>query len=399
MAYHTFFSQAQLMPPIEELVQALDSLLLRVSSHRPERTAALHELLNNLLRPSAIYRLLSSRLTVIEVLYCLATLRKDKQIEQIDDTHGGLLRLCGPAAEAPPSPSLGLHLIDDDAVQARDGFREILTDLLADKKSAYSQSVETYETLVRRYKMMQAFGDLHHRSLLLLGDDALFSLFLAVHGYKQRVVVADIDADLLNTIARVAYRQGFHNIEVVQHDMLRPLPEQLRGRFDCFAVNGFKDVGGLMMFVCRALESVAEPTGLRAGYLNYGNHEMLSAAQVADEFRIHTLLNQFGVFIDYSAPCPETHVNVEFCRAFARSVHEASEVQDDTQRWQVCESILLQLKQQVFGHLSWVAMDNFPRIQLSPLKMARCRIHECQWPEIRKFARLGQMYAGRQKAS
>lgn len=386
------------MPSIDNLSSELDAMLASVCGRRTEQPAAVTELLNTLLAPSTVYRLLSSRLTVIEVLFCLASLRKDGQVSPIDDLHGGRFGLTRTVAEAGRWASRGLHLVDDGAVQAREGFRDILSELLADKKSAYSQSVETYETLIRRYKMMQAFGDLQHASLLLLGDDALFSLFLAVHGYKRRIVVADIDGDLLGTIARVAERQGFSNIEVVQHDMLQPLSASLRGAFDCFAVNGFKDVGGLMMFVCRALESLAEPTSLRAGYLNYGNHEVLSEAQVADEFRIHTLLNRFGVFVDYSAPCPETHVNAEFCAAFSRSVHEASEVGAPAQRWQACEQILVRLKQE-FGELSWVAMESFPRIQLSPLKMARCRVHQCNWPEIRKFSRLGQMYAGREKTT
>lgn len=386
------------MPPIDNLVAKLASTLERVPNDSAVRVAALHELLHTLAVPRGVYRLLSSRLTVLEILYIVSSLAKIGLVAQVDGAGGGRFAITDPGNSFPVTPSLGLHLVDCNSVQTRDGFREILVDLLADKKSAYNQSVETHETLIRRLKMMQAFGDLNHSSLLLLGDDALFSVFLAVHGYDRSIVVADIDADLLMVIERLAKRHGFKNIEVVQHDMLQPMPERLRGKFECFAVNGFKDVGGLMMFVCRALESLVEPTSLRVGYLNYGNHEVLSSTQSADEYRIHSLLNKFGLFVDYAGPCPETHVNEQFCASFALRVSELATIGDDELRLQACVAALARMKQE-FGDLSWVAMESFPNIQLSPLKMARCRIHHLNWPEIRKFARLGQMYAGRRQTA
>lgn len=352
--------------------------------------AALDDLLAKLGRPQRIYQLLSSRLTVRQVLWCLAQLLADERVGQVPGTDAP--RFVWQGAPHTPAPGHGLHLVSDDCLQLNPHFREILADLVSDKQNRYSQSIETYETLVRRYKIMQSLGDLNHEALLLLGDDALFSLFLAVHGYRRQIVVADIDPQLLATIARVAAQQGFDNIEVVHYDVFESLPPSLRGRFDCFAVNGFKDLGGLLMFVGRALQALKAPAAMASGYLNFGSHEVPSAARVQEEAQLYQTLLRFGMYLDYCVPCPETHVGPDFEQAFSASVRRLAQV-PPALRLAAC-AVELQGLYRDFQQLSWVQMANFPDIQLSPLKMGRCRVVERNDREISRFLRLGQFYAG-----
>lgn len=368
----------------------LQTGLAMLPSALPADPAALDDLLSKLTTPQRVYQLLSSRLTVRQVLWCLAQLLAEGQLRVVPG--GSPQRFVREGPDETPLPGCGLHLVGDDSLRLNPHFREILTDLISDKQSQYSQSVETYETLIRRYKIMQSLGDLNHEALLLLGDDALFSLFLAVHGYRRRIVVADIDPQLLATIARVAAQQGFNNIEVVQYDVFQPLPQSLVGQFDCFAVNGFKDLGGLLMFVCRALQALKAPPAMRSGYLNFGSHDVLSVEQVRQEVEMHQALLRFGLYLDYCVPCPETHVCSAFEEAFSASAQRLAEV-PPVLRVQACEREL-QALYQAFSHLSWVQMRNFPDIQLSPLKMGRCRVVERNDREISRFLRLGQLYAG-----
>ncbi|WP_339434672.1 bis-aminopropyl spermidine synthase family protein [Pseudomonas orientalis] len=377
---------------MEDFVEIKSRLQMGLSA-LPSRVAvdeaALDDLLSKLAEPRRIYQLLSSRLTVRQVLWCLVDLLAHGQLRQVIVANQYRWVRAGESEQR--LPGQGLHLVGDDCLQLNPRFRDILADLLNDKKSQYSQSVETYETLIRRYKIMQSLGDLNHANLLLLGDDALFSLFLAVHGYRQSIVVADIDPHLLATIDRVAGEQGFSNIEVVEYDVFQPLPPALVGRFDCFAVNGFKDQGGLLMFICRALQSLKAPAAMRSGFVNFGSHEVQCAHQLNLEAQMHATLARFGVYMDYTVPCPETHVCEAFEDAFGASIPALARLSAE-QRQQACDEALGVLRQR-FADLSWVEMDNFPDIQLSPLKMGRCRVVQRHDREVSRFLRLGQLYA------
>ncbi|WP_416773107.1 bis-aminopropyl spermidine synthase family protein [Pseudomonas sp. RHF3.3-3] len=374
---------------MHNLVQLRERLL----AHLPARLAApaqeqaaLDDLLSKLTRPRRIHQLLSSRLTVRQILHCLVELLAEGQLQLIREQAVPQLVLGTPLGAL---PGHGLHLVDDACLRLEPRYREVMADLLSDKKSIYDQSIETFETQIRRYKIMQSLGDLNHGNLLLLGDDALFSLFLALHGYRQRIVVADIDRDLLATIERTCRAQAIDTIEVVEYDVFQPLPEQLQGRFDCFAVNGFKDLGGLLTFICRGVQSLA-PTA-DVGYVNFGNHEVQDATQRAMEVQIHQALLRFGLYMDHCVPCAETHVSEAFEQAMLHGVLECAALPGE-RRAQACEQWLETLAER-FADLSWVRMHSFPDIQLSPLKLGRCRVASDNRREVSRFLRLSQLYA------
>ncbi|CRI58556.1 bis-aminopropyl spermidine synthase family protein [Pseudomonas sp. CCOS 191] len=351
-----------------------------------QEQAALDDLLSKLTRPRRLFQLLSSRLTVRQVMHCLVELLAQEHLRPVHEPHAIRLVLTAPGQAL---PGQGLHLVDDACLRLEPRYREVMADLLSDKKHVYAQSIETFETQIRRYKIMQSLGDLSHRNLLLLGDDALFSLFLALHGHRQRIVVADIDSDLLSTIERACQTHGIDTIEVIEYDVFKPLPERLKGRFDCFAVNGFKDLGGLLTFICRGVQSLA--TGADVGYVNFGNHEVQDASQRAMEAQIHQALLRFGLYMDNCVPCAETHVSESFEQAMLHGMFECA-AQSEKQRPLACEHLLKALAER-FADLSWVRMRSFPDIQLSPLKLGRCRVVSDGTREVSRFLHLSQLYA------
>ncbi|WP_416974324.1 GNAT family N-acetyltransferase [Streptomyces sp. 4F14] len=129
---------------------------------------------------------------------------------------------------------------------------------------AIDQSHCTPETKVRRVLALLTAGVLPGGSLLLVGDDDLVSLAVAVVGdvlgspIVERVTVVDISPEILGYIQQVAGTLGTR-VETVEHDLREPLPEQLRGGFDAAMTDPPYTPEGARLFLSRAVE------GLRPG--------------------------------------------------------------------------------------------------------------------------------------
>jgi hypothetical protein len=123
------------------------------------RSSALDEMISKLRTSRTVYQLLSSKLTVIEVQWCLSYLYESGRLQQVDDMCGGRLMFTPEVASLISAHhATGLHLIDDASVKPESHFREILAGLLDDKKQHFHQSIETYESLLRRCTQRQAKG-------------------------------------------------------------------------------------------------------------------------------------------------------------------------------------------------------------------------------------------------
>ncbi|WP_425244869.1 GNAT family N-acetyltransferase [Streptomyces sp. NEAU-NA10] len=129
---------------------------------------------------------------------------------------------------------------------------------------AIDQSHCTPETKVRRVLALLASGALPGGSLLLVGDDDLVSLAVAVVGdvlgapIVERVTVVDISPEILAYIRKVSAGLGTR-VETVEHDLRRPLPAELRGGFDVAMTDPPYTAEGARLFLSRAVE------GLRPG--------------------------------------------------------------------------------------------------------------------------------------
>lgn len=129
---------------------------------------------------------------------------------------------------------------------------------------AIDQSHCTPETKVRRVLALLTAGALPGGSLLLIGDDDLISLAVAVVGdvlggpIVERVTVVDISPEILAYVQKVSAGLGTR-VETVEHDLRRPLPADLHGGFDVAMTDPPYTPEGARLFLSRAVE------GLRPG--------------------------------------------------------------------------------------------------------------------------------------
>ncbi|WP_406008866.1 GNAT family N-acetyltransferase [Streptomyces sp. NBC_00637] len=129
---------------------------------------------------------------------------------------------------------------------------------------AIDQSHCTAETKVRRVLALLTAGALPGGSLLLIGDDDLVSLAVAVVGevlggpIVERVTVVDISPEILDYIQKVSAGLGTR-VETVRHDLRLPLPAELHEQHDVAMTDPPYTPEGARLFLSRAVE------GLRPG--------------------------------------------------------------------------------------------------------------------------------------
>jgi predicted methyltransferase len=158
----------------------------------------------------------------------------------------------------------------------------------------------TVDTKLRRVLRMHEAGALAGRRVLVLGDDDLVSVAVAVFAglvgpgaRPRRLAVVDCDRDLLGYLAGLLADQGFA-ADVIDHDLREPLPGSLAAAFDVVTTDPPYTVAGAELFLSRAV------TALAGG----GGHVFLSfGARRPDEtLAIQRLLADMGLTVRSLAP-------------------------------------------------------------------------------------------------
>jgi predicted methyltransferase len=173
---------------------------------------------------------------------------------------------------------LGMDLALDATCRTCDGRELVIPDVLDEAvprlralmeagpaaDMAIDQSHCTAETKVRRVLALLTAGALPGGSLLLIGDDDLVSLAVAVVGdvlgapIVERVTVVDISPEILDYIQKVSAGLGTR-VETVRHDLRLPLPAELHRQHDVAMTDPPYTPEGARLFLSRAVE------GLRPG--------------------------------------------------------------------------------------------------------------------------------------
>ncbi len=128
----------------------------------------------------------------------------------------------------------------------------------------FDQGFLTEESVIRRVAWLDHCGDLAQREIVLLGDDDLLSVALALTGCPMRIVVLEIDKRLVDFLNEQAQRARWP-LAAYQHDLRQPLPEEFVGRFDVFVTDPLETVEGFLLFVEQGL-SALKPGAGQAGY-------------------------------------------------------------------------------------------------------------------------------------
>jgi hypothetical protein len=128
----------------------------------------------------------------------------------------------------------------------------------------YNQGLISFSDLALKASFMYERGDLEDRSILLIGDDDLFSLYLGLLGIARRIHVVDIDERILRFIEEKAGELDL-NIETMKFDLSRSLPHDLHHAFDVFVSEPPEGIKGMTTFLKRGMKSLNEGEG--AGYI------------------------------------------------------------------------------------------------------------------------------------
>ena len=134
----------------------------------------------------------------------------------------------------------------------------------------YDQGYIKEEDVMRRIAFIYERGDLEGADIIVIGDDDLISLGMALTGLPKKIVVLEIDDRLIDFINRKAYEYGF-NIVAKKFDVRNDLDEEFRGKFDVFITDPVETIEGITLFLSRAV------SGLRgkgsAGYFGLTHQE------------------------------------------------------------------------------------------------------------------------------
>jgi predicted methyltransferase len=177
-------------------------------------------------------------------------------------------------------------------------------------RTEFDQGYMRPEDVAHRALLMEELGDLEDRHIILLGDDDLLSLYLALLDGPGRIVAMDLDQELLSYIQRKS-REASLKVETRAHDLARPLPEDLQHSFEVFSTEPVESLKGLKEFCRRGLEALSDNDA--AGYIGLTVHESSWAKWRAFEsflleegFAITDILSSFSLYP--SADWPEEMV-------------------------------------------------------------------------------------------
>jgi predicted RNA methylase len=138
-------------------------------------------------------------------------------------------------------------------------------------KRKFDQFAATEETVAIRVVKMLDEGDVQQRSIILLGDNDLTSIGIALTREAKRITVLDIDKNVLRTIKAISQDQGLE-IETLQHDLRDPLPSEMEHQFDTVFSDPPYTIQGVGTFINQAIKSMRQRFDARI-YLCYGNSD------------------------------------------------------------------------------------------------------------------------------
>jgi predicted methyltransferase len=111
--------------------------------------------------------------------------------------------------------------------------------------------------VIYRIALMHQYNDLASKNFILIGDDDLLSIALALTELPSRIFILDIDEKLGDFIKTVSKEYGFE-IEFQKYDVSNPLPKDLRGKFDVFSSEPLETLSGLKAFLSRGVACLRE---------------------------------------------------------------------------------------------------------------------------------------------
>ncbi len=137
-------------------------------------------------------------------------------------------------------------------------------------KRELDQFLATTETMIKRALYLHKNNDVYKRKILLLGDDDLTSVAIALlNTADNKIMVADIDKDVLTNLQRLVEKYNLP-IKTTQADFRTDELESLKGQFDLVFTDPPYTTDGISLFLDRAINSIRLRNSSSI-YFCYGN--------------------------------------------------------------------------------------------------------------------------------
>ncbi|RLG22586.1 putative methyltransferase [Methanosarcinales archaeon] len=154
----------------------------------------------------------------------------------------------------------------------------------------YDQGAMSVEDVVRRVAFIHERGDLLDASILVMGDDDLFSIAASLTELPKEVFVLDVDDRIISFLKNVADERGLP-IKAMKYDVRDPIPYELKNKFDVFITDPVETLPGIGLFLSRAVSAL---NGMgSSGYFGLTTHE----ATRKKWYEIQKILHNMGFVI------------------------------------------------------------------------------------------------------
>ncbi len=184
------------------------------------------------------------------------------------------------------------QLVSFDTKELAQKLKAIRAEFPLDADRSLDQFFATEESVARKVLLMHARGDLAGKHLVLLGDDDLVSIGIALLGLDTSVSVLDTDARILERIDNILKAYKLSGVRTVKYDARDPLRPDLKDRFDVAVVDPPYTLNGLKLFLTRCLELLS-PSSENRIYLYYGVSLKVPAKLLA----VQTIFNDSNLVI------------------------------------------------------------------------------------------------------
>jgi len=118
----------------------------------------------------------------------------------------------------------------------------------------FNQGSMRCEDVLKRLAFIYNKGDLCNTRILILGDDDLLSVAIAMTGLPQEIIVLDIDERLVHYIQDVSSKEHL-NIETEGYSIKNKIP--LHRKIDVFISDPVESLPGIKLFLSRGISLLA----------------------------------------------------------------------------------------------------------------------------------------------
>ena len=150
----------------------------------------------------------------------------------------------------------------------------------------FDQRPTNIQTTLNRCIYMLNRGDIFSKDVVLLGDDDLTGIAIALTHFAKSVLVLDIDERLINYVNTIA-REYNLNLSAIKYDATTPLPNNLKNKFDTLLTDPTPEIKPFAIFVNKAISLTKNKASLYFSIYSSAMNFDFGLQEVMTERKLH----------------------------------------------------------------------------------------------------------------